>query len=86
MIRVGTKRKVYNGTAKMTSGRLTKKDLIKNKWGRIVSKKKSIRAKKDKRLIKAGYKTIKGKFGYVKENKVNKVKKNKKKTVKRKKK
>ena len=75
MIRVGTKRKVYNGTAKMTSGRLTKKDLIKNKWGRIVSKKKSIRAKKDKRLIKAGYKTIKGKFGHIKQNKVNKVKK-----------
>ena len=82
MIRVGSRRKVYNGTALMTGGRLKKKDLTKNKWGRIVSKKKSIKAKKDKRLIKAGYKTIKGKFGYIKENKVNKVKK----TIKRKKK
>tara|TARA_R110002074_G_scaffold389303_1_gene572545 strand:+ start:1155 stop:1406 length:252 start_codon:yes stop_codon:yes gene_type:complete len=83
MIRIGSRRRVYNGTAQMTGGRLKKEDLIKNKWGRIVSKRKSIRAKKDKRLIKAGYKTIKGKFGSVKENKV---KKGKKKTLKRQKK
>ncbi len=36
---VGTKAQVYHGTAKHTSGGLTKKDLMKTKKGRIVSKK-----------------------------------------------
>ena len=36
---------------------------MKNKHGRIVSAKKHRTAKKDKRLVKAGYKTEKGKFG-----------------------
>jgi hypothetical protein len=35
----GTKREVFNGTAAHTSGGLTKSDLIKNKRGKIVSKK-----------------------------------------------
>lgn len=70
--RFGSKRKVFNGNAKMTTGRLTKKDLKKNKRGRIVSKKKSIKAKKDKRLIKAGFLTKKGKFGYIKKVKKGK--------------
>jgi len=55
--------KVWHGTLKKTSGGLTKKDLMKNKWGRIVSKKKHKLAKKNKFLIKAGYVTQKGKFG-----------------------
>jgi hypothetical protein len=37
-----------------------------NKWGRLVSRKKHITAKKEKRLEKAGYYAEKGKFGYVK--------------------
>ena len=38
--RVGSRRKVFNGGAQMTVGGLRKEDLIKNKHGRIVSKKK----------------------------------------------
>ena len=59
---VGSRAEVWHGTAKKTSGGLLKKDLKKNKRGRIVSKKMSNRAKKEKRLEKAGYKTKKGVF------------------------
>jgi hypothetical protein len=41
MKRVGSKREVFNGKADHTKGKLTKDDLIKNKRGRIVSKRKS---------------------------------------------
>jgi len=61
----GKRAQVIHGTAYKTSGGLTKKDLIQNKNGRIVSKKKHFSAKKDKRLIKAGYGTKKGHFGAV---------------------
>lgn len=37
--KIGTKREVWNGTALKTSGGLRKEDLIKNKRGKIVSKK-----------------------------------------------
>ena len=47
---IGSRREVYNGTAKRTSGGLEKKDLFYNKYGRIVSLKKHVTAKKDKRL------------------------------------
>ena len=67
--------KVWHGTLKKTSGGLTKKDLMKNKWGRIVSKKKHKLAKKNKFLIKAGFVTQKGKFG-AKKKKLTKKKKN----------
>ncbi len=40
-----------------------KDDLTKNKFNRIVSKKKSKTAKKDKRLEKHGYLAKKGHFG-----------------------
>ena len=63
---IGTRAEVFHGTAKHTSGGLEKKDLLKNKHGRIVSKNKHSSAKKEKRLIKAGYGTKKGKFGFVK--------------------
>ena len=53
-------------TAHHTSGGLTKSDLKYNKWGRIVSRRKSAKAKKDKRLAKAGYTAKKGAFGAVK--------------------
>ena len=39
----GSRRKVWNGTAEKTKGGLTRKDLKQNKYGRIVSVKRSIR-------------------------------------------
>jgi len=63
---IGSRAEVWHGTAKHTSGGLTKSSLFKNKAGRIVSKKKHHTAKKDNRLVKSGYGTKKGKFGYVK--------------------
>jgi hypothetical protein len=68
MLRVGSRAQVMHGTAHHTSGGLTKKDLKMNKWGRIVSRAKSAKAKKEKRLEKAGYKTRKGKFGAIKKD------------------
>jgi DVNP family len=62
---VGSRAQVHHGTAYKTSGGLTKSDLVQNKNGRIVSKAKQMSAKKEKRLVKAGYGTKKGKFGYV---------------------
>jgi hypothetical protein len=55
-----------HGTAYKTSGGLKKSDLLQNKNGRIVSKKKHATAKKERRLVKAGYGTKKGHFGAVK--------------------
>ena len=75
MIRKNDYAKVWHGTLKKTSGGLTRKDLMKNKWGRIVSKKKHKLAKKNKFLIKAGFVTQKGKFG-AKKKKLTKKKKN----------
>ena len=65
---IGSRRQVWNGTAKKTSGGLTKSDLMMS-HGRIVSKSKHFSAKKEMRLLKYGYGTKKGKFGYVKLNK-----------------
>jgi len=62
---IGSRRQVFNGTAKRTSGGLTKSDLMMS-HGRIVSKKKHFTAKKEMRLLKYGYGTQKGKFGFVK--------------------
>lgn len=60
---VGSRSEVMHGTALRTSGNLRKRDLKYNKHGRIVSKKRSLRAKREKRLEKAGYFTQKGVFG-----------------------
>jgi hypothetical protein len=60
---VGTKAQVFHGTAKHTSGGLTKSDLMKTKKGRIVSKKKHAAGKRAlSRLRKAGYTAKKGTF------------------------
>ena len=59
----GSRAQVWRGTAKMTKGRLTKKDFIKNKHGRIVSKKKSLdhsRNENKNPLLKQGYQQKKG--------------------------
>lgn len=63
---IGTRAEVYHGSARRTSGGLTKGELMMNKHGRIVSKKKHNTAKKEMRLVKYGFVTKKGKFGYVK--------------------
>jgi len=62
----GSRAQVMHGTAYKTSGGLKKTDLLQNKNGRIVSKKKHTTAKKERRLVKAGYGTKKGHFGAVK--------------------
>jgi hypothetical protein len=85
----GSRAEVFHGNAKKTTGGLIKKDLLKNKHGEIVSRKKHLSAKKEKRLEKHGYFAKKGKFGYVKKTakkvakKVKAPKKTSKKTGKR---
>ena len=84
MLKVGSRAQVMHGNAKMTGGGLKKKDLKYNKQGRIVSKKMSAMAKKEKRLQKAGYITVKGQFGVIKKmsggsGKINKIEINRKK-------
>jgi hypothetical protein len=64
----GSRAQVHNGTAYKTTGGLTKKDLVMNKWGRVVSEKKHKTAKKEKRLQKYGFFAKKGTFGFVKRN------------------
>jgi hypothetical protein len=63
---IGSRAQVWHGTAYKTSGGLIKTDLMKNKNDRIVSKAKHTTAKKEQRLLKHGYGTKKGKFGFVK--------------------
>ena len=77
----GTRAQVMHGTATKTPGGLTKSQLKYNKQSRIVSKKKSAKAKRENRLVKSGYVTQKGVFGskFVGEKKRSKKKKSKKK-------
>jgi hypothetical protein len=59
----GSKAQVWHGTAKHTPGGLTRKDLMKTKKGRIVSKKKhTIGLRRIKSLRKLGFKAKKGTF------------------------
>lgn len=59
----GSKAQVWHGTAKHTPGGLTRKDLMKTKKGRIVSRKKhSIGLRRIKTLRKLGFKAKKGTF------------------------
>lgn len=68
---VGSKAEVFHGTAKHTSGGLKKKDLIKTKAGRIVSRKKHAAGKKAiLRLFRAGYKPTKGTFTAMRKGRV----------------
>jgi hypothetical protein len=62
---MGSREKVMNGTVHKTTGGLTRKDLVMNKWGRIVSANKYKTAKKEMRLQKHGFFAEKGKFGAV---------------------
>ena len=65
---IGSRVQVMNGTAYKTNGGLTSTGLKLNKWGRIVSAKKHLTAKKENRLEKNGYFAKKGTFGFVKKN------------------
>jgi hypothetical protein len=65
---IGSRQQVWHGTAYKTAGELTRSELMMNKWGRIVSKKKHATAKREKRLQKHGYFAKKGKFGFVKKS------------------
>lgn len=59
---VGSKAQVFHGTAKHTSGGLTKKDLMKH-HGRIISRKKHAAGKKAIKHLRAlGYIAKKGAF------------------------
>ena len=64
---VGSRAQVWHGTAFKTSGGLKRKDLAKNKWGNIVSRRKQATAKREKRLEAHGFFARKGKFGYIKK-------------------
>jgi len=66
MVLIGTRAQVWHGTAYKTSGGLKKGELMQNKSGRIVSEKKHQSAKRENRLLKHGYGTKKGKFGWIK--------------------
>jgi hypothetical protein len=63
---LGTRAQVWHKTAYKTTGGLRKSDLVQTSKGRIVSKVKHTTAKKEQRLLKHGYGTKKGKFGFVK--------------------
>ena len=63
MYTVGSKAQVWHGSAKHTSGGLTRKDLMKTKKGRIVSRRKhTIGLRRIKTLHKQGYKPKTGTF------------------------
>ena len=79
----GSRAQVWHETAYKTAGGLTRFNLVMNKHGRVVSKKKHDTAKKEKRLQKHGYFTKKGKFGYVKKSVKKTSKKGGRKTAKK---
>jgi len=59
----GSRAEVWHGTAKKTSGGLSKSHLMMNKHGRIVSRRKHASGKRSiKHLEKLGYKAKKGHF------------------------
>jgi hypothetical protein len=64
-INIGSKAQVWNKTAKKTSGGLTRNKLMRNKRGRIVSRRKHHLGKTKglKRLKSLGFFTKKGQFG-----------------------
>jgi len=84
MQRVGSRRQVWNRTAKQTSGGLNRSDLFQDKYGNIKSRKASKKAKKNSNLKKAGWTFEKGSFGAVRIDEKKKGKKGKKGTKKKK--
>jgi hypothetical protein len=69
---IGTRAEVFHLTAKKTSGGLTRRDLIKNKKGRIVSKKQQAHGRRQiKKLFALGYKPKKGTFKLMRKSMVD---------------
>lgn len=64
---IGSRPQVWHQTAYKTKAGLTKHDLHMNSRNRIVSKRKSATAKREKRLYKLGYRTKKGSFSLFKK-------------------
>lgn len=67
---VGSRAEVWHGKAYKTCyGKdcLRKGDILMNKHGRLVSRRKHVTAKKEKRLQAHGYFAQKGKFGWVRK-------------------
>ena len=63
---IGSRAQVWHHTAYKTAGGLIKSGVMRSKSsGKFVSKKASKRAKSENRLGKAGWGTVKGKFGAV---------------------
>ena len=60
---VGSRAQVWHKTAYKTTGGLTRKDLLMNRNGRIVSKVKHTKAKSRNRLKEHGFYNKKGVFG-----------------------
>tara|TARA_B110000285_G_scaffold212902_1_gene256811 strand:- start:279 stop:590 length:312 start_codon:yes stop_codon:yes gene_type:complete len=79
----GSRRQVWNRSAKKTSGGLQRGDLFQDKYGNIKSRRASNKAKKNKNLKKAGWTVKKGQFGAVKIADVKKKKGSAKKSKKR---
>ena len=65
---IGSRAQVHHGTAFKTPGGLTKKNLLKNRNGRIVSRKKHMQSKKNNQLAAHGWGAEKGKFGAIRLN------------------
>ena len=69
---IGSRAEVYHMTAKHTSGGLKKKDLMKTKNGRIVSRRAHLAGKKAiKHLFALGYKPKKGTFKLMRKSMVD---------------
>ena len=64
MLTYGSRRQVWNKTAKKTRGGLVRNDLFKRK-GRIKSKRASKKAKRNNNIKKAGWTFKKGEFGAI---------------------
>lgn len=73
----GSRAQVFHQNAFKTKAGLQINDLKKNSHGKIVSKKKSEKAKKEKRLWKLGYRYEPNKFGMVYKDVKKKTRKNK---------
>lgn len=72
MQRIGSKSMVFHSTARQTSGGLKKKDLMKTKRGRIVSKKRHAQGLKAIKHLRAlGYIAKKGTFKLMRKSMVD---------------
>jgi len=66
---IGSKAEVFHGTAKKTSGGIVRAGLVKNRHGRIVSRKKQALGRKSiKHLFALGFKPKKGKFSLMRKS------------------